>query len=68
MTTDSVRPCQQAAATLQKISTQYHVSVSRTVALRYAQVDEIVSSLRHRLRKLSKWVLVCQCAPSKDCC
>ena len=38
----------------QAVSAQQHISVSRTVALRYTQVEEVVGSLRHRLRKLSR--------------
>jgi hypothetical protein len=38
----------------QAIPAEQHVSVSRTVALRYSQIEEVVGSLRHRLRKLSR--------------
>lgn len=51
---DLVCTCWQAAGALHKVPAKYHISVSRTVALRYAQVDEVISSLRHRLRKTSK--------------
>lgn len=44
-----------AATSAQEVPAEHHISVSRTVALRYAQVDEVIGSLQHNLRKLAKF-------------
>ena len=42
---------------------EHHVSVSRTVPLRYAQIDMLIAALQHQLRRQSR----CDPSPCNLC-